>query len=127
MPASDGFRWQYDRIRPSLKSAKQKGQAYIARTTTYHAQRAQTYARIMARWTDRSGNARNGLMGVANNNRASQWHFELILYHTVDYGLWLEVRPIYAGRYAIIIPTLRQEAPEYFQTATMVLNKMFGA
>ena len=126
MPASDGFRWQYDRIRPSLKSAEQKGQAYLSRVTTYHAQRAQTYARIMARWRDRTGNARAGLTGVANNRGASNWHYELILYHTVTYGIWLEVKPAYAGRYQIIRPTLRQEAPEYFQTAEMVLNKMFG-
>lgn len=125
MPASDGFRWSYDKIRPSLKSAPQKGKAYLSRVTTYHALRAETYARIMARWVDRSGNARGGLTGYADNSRSSSWHYEIVLYHKMSYGLWLEIR--WAGRYAIIRPTLKQEAPEYFNTASQVLNQMFGS
>jgi hypothetical protein len=120
-----GFRWDYDKIRPSLKSAPQKGRAYLSRITTYHAMRAQTYARIMARWRDRSGNARGGLTGVADNSGSGSWHYELILYHQMKYGIWLEIR--WSGRYAIIKDTLRQEAPQYFKTAEQVLDKMFGS
>lgn len=125
MTSQSGFSWQADQITPALKAAPRKGQAFLARTTTYHALRAEAYARIMARWTDRTGNARGGLTATADNSRSSSWHYEITLYHSVKYGIWLEVR--FAGRYAIIRPTIRAEAPEYFRTAGEVLNKMFGA
>jgi hypothetical protein len=116
-----GFRWEYDKIRPSLKSSKQKAQAYLSRVTTYHALRAEAYARINAGWTDRTGNARQGLTAIARN---SAGHHEIILYHTMPYGIWLEIR--FAGRYGIIRGTIRHEAPEYFETARELLDHMFG-
>jgi hypothetical protein len=126
MPKSyNGFRWDYDKIRPSLKSASQKGQSYMSRITTYHALRAETYARVMARWTDRSGNARGGLDGIADNSRSASWHYEIVLSHSMPYGIWLEVR--FAQRYAIIMPTIRAEAPQYWDTASQFFNKLFGA
>lgn len=117
-----GFRWEYDKIRPSLKSADQKAQAYLSRVTTYHALRAEAYAKINAGWTDRTTNARDGLIAIARNSKD---HHEIILYHTMPYGIFLEIR--WAGRYAIIRPTIRHEAPEYFETARELLDTMFGA
>jgi uncharacterized alkaline shock family protein YloU len=38
----------------------------------------------------------------------------IALYHTVDYGLWLEV--IQGGRYAVIMPTLEAMAPLVFKS-----------
>lgn len=117
-----GFSWSQDQIRPSLKGSEQKAHAYLSRTTTYHALRAEAYAKINAGWTDRTTNARDGLIAVARN---SVGHHEIILYHTMPYGIFLEIR--WAGRYAIIRPTIRHEAPEYFKTATELLDRMFGA
>lgn len=126
MPSTTGgFRWNYDQIRPSLKSATQKGQAYLAKITTYHAMRSEAAARVQARWRDRTSNARNGLTATANNRSASSWHFEYTLYHKVTYGIWLEIR--WGGKWGIIRPTLKQVAPEYWQDAQEVLQKMFGS
>lgn len=58
-----------------------------------------------APWTDRSGDARRGLRAVASNENGI---ITMTLSHTVDYGYWLEV--IQNGRFAIIGPTLEQEA-----------------
>lgn len=117
-----GFRWSYDKITPSLKSSKQKADAYLNRITTYHALRAEAYARLNAPWTDRTTNARGGLEAVAVNRTD---HHEIIIYHTMPYGIFLEIR--WAGRYAIIRPTIKHEAPEYFDTARELLDTMFGA
>lgn len=117
-----GFRWEYDKIRPSLKNSKQKAQAYMSRVTNYHALRAEAYAKINAGWTDRTTNARDGLKTATSN---SAGHHEIVLYHTMPYGIWLEIR--FAGRYAIIRPTIQHEAPEYFETARELLDTMFGA
>lgn len=60
-----------------------------------------------APWTDRTGMAREGL----------GWSLEedwvrptLYLFHSVDYGQWLEIR--WSGQYAIVIPTMEEFGPE---------------
>jgi len=66
------------------------------------ATRSLEYAKANAPWTDRTGDARRGLdVAVDNDGNA----ITLQLFHTVDYGLWLEV--IQSGRFAIIMPTLQ--------------------
>lgn len=65
------------------------------------------YAQANAPWTDRTGHARAGL------DTSVQWEGEEIawyLYHQVDYGLYLET--ILNGKFAIILPTLEQFAPQ---------------
>jgi len=70
--------------------------------------RAESYARQNAPWTDRTGNARNGLR-VAHEKTPMVVH-RLITYHSMPYGIWLEVR--WSGRYAIIGPTMVAIAPQ---------------
>jgi hypothetical protein len=73
----------------------------------YWSSRASSDMRSNARWQDRTGNARNGLGATVyeGNN-----YFDLVLYHSVPYGVFLEVR--WSGRYAIIGPTLQDIAPK---------------
>jgi hypothetical protein len=68
---------------------------------------AESHMRDNAPWTDRTANARNGLMS-AHQKEPMVVH-RLILYHTMPYGLWLEVR--WSGRYAIIGPTMFEIGP----------------
>lgn len=73
-------------------------------------------ARNNAPWDDRTGDARRGLTTTVEND---QGLISLYLFHTVDYGLWLEV--IQNGRFAIIMPTLEQEAPAIFAEAAVAV------
>lgn len=120
-----GFQWSYDKIRPSLKTGKQKAQSYLSRTTTYHSVQAEGYMKQYARWTDRSGNARQGLTALADNSGSGQGKYQITIFHKMPYGIWLEIRN--AGKYAIIVPTLQNQAPMYFETARQLLDKMFGS
>ena len=64
------------------------------------------YAKQNAPWEDRTGDARDGL------DVEVEWQGHVVvwtMFHTVDYGLYLETR--WSGRYAIIMPTLEQFAP----------------
>lgn len=67
------------------------------------------YAQANAPWEDQTGAARQGL-GVEITKSFGE--VALNLYHTVDYGLWLEV--IQNGRFATIMPTLEHYAPIVF-------------
>jgi hypothetical protein len=84
----------------------------------YQASKAEGYMKVNARWTDRTGNARNGL------SSAVVWEplalHAIRLFHRVSYGIFLEVR--WAGRYAIILPTIQRFGPDTMK----VLNKLFA-
>lgn len=71
----------------------------------------QTEMRNQAPWTDRTGNARQGLYTEVQPPTAAQvtGMIELILRHGVEYGEFLELRN--SGRFAIINPTLDTAAP----------------
>jgi hypothetical protein len=67
------------------------------------------YMRDNAPWNDITGDARRGLVAevIADDNEMT-----ITLMHTVEYGIWLEIR--WGGRYAIIVPTVEQKGPEIY-------------
>ena len=75
-----------------------------------------TYAQNNAPWQDQTGDARSGLETAVLVENGS---LSIDLYHTVDYGIWLEIR--WGGKYAIIIPTVEQLGPKLFRK----MNNMF--
>lgn len=76
-------------------------------TLDYWATKAMSQMKSGATWTDRTSNARNGLMARRFDEADGA---SLVLWHSVPYGIWLEVR--WSGRYAIIGPTLNSIAPK---------------
>lgn len=65
------------------------------------------YAKANAPWQDRTGDARAGLdVDVSRHGDSIVWE----MYHTVDYGLYLETR--WNAAYAVIMPTLEMFAPD---------------
>lgn len=70
------------------------------------------YAKATAPWEDRSGDAREGLNADVYETTEG---VVLDLFHTVNYGLWLET--IQNGRFAVIMPTLETYASELFANA----------
>jgi len=69
------------------------------------------YAKSHAPWTDRTGNARQGLHGGVD-----VWGDQQVLYlsHGVEYGIWLELA--HGGNYAIVGPTADTHLPRIRQT-----------
>lgn len=79
------------------------------------------YAKANAPWEDRTGDARRGLDVAVDGDGDSIF---LQLYHTVDYGLWLEV--IQGGSYAIIMPTLQDYAMQQLANAQLGVGAVEG-
>lgn len=77
-----------------------------------------TYARNNAPWDDRTGAAREGLTSEVVLENES---LEVNLFHTIDYGIWLEIR--WGGKYAIIIPTIEQLGPKIFDKMNDLLGE----
>lgn len=77
------------------------------------------YARKNAPWNDRTGDARDGL---ETEVRLENDSLEIDLYHTISYGIWLEIR--WGGRYAIIIPTVEQKGSELLDRMNNMLSEI---
>jgi hypothetical protein len=65
---------------------------------------AENDAKTHAPWTDRTGNARQGLHGLARE--LGERSVAIYLYHAMEYGKWLELA--HGAKWQIILPTLEQ-------------------
>lgn len=83
--------------------------ARMVATAKYVAPQIQSDMRANAPWEDQTGNARNGLFSVV---QVSTNEVAIVLYHSVPYGIWLELR--WSGKYAIITPSLAKWGPRFF-------------
>lgn len=97
----------FDSLSPNLKRLLPQVDAGVDLAFDYFKTYSESWARTNAPWTDRTGNARNGLF--ASHEKIPMVEHRLVIYHTMPYGLWLEVR--WSGRYAIIGPTMFHVSP----------------
>jgi hypothetical protein len=111
--------FDFDTLTPSLKRLLPKVDAGVDLAFDAIEPTAETYARTNARWTDNTGNARNGLF--AKHLSDPMVRHQLVVYHTMHYGYWLEVK--WSGRYAIIGPTLFHTAPILATTVAAAVNR----
>lgn len=92
-----------DKLANAIEQHDLRVKRVIAGQFLYHRAVATDFAKTNAPWTDRTANARAGLhskVETSNDNTT----FDLIVAHTVYYGLWLEVR--FSGKFGIIMPTV---------------------
>lgn len=80
---------------------------------------AESEMKANAPWTDRTGNARNGLAATSGSD--GDVHV-LVLYHQVPYGIYLEVKN--SGEYAIIMPTVQSIGPRVMESTRGLLTGM---
>ena len=113
-----GIRWTSDTLTPTLAKLSVVIYAETNRIMEQQAQRVQDYMRQNAPWNDRTGNARGGLKCEAEGDADG---FRLYLMHTVDYGIWLEVR--WGGKYAIIEPTVEAMGPAVMSALDGLLTR----
>lgn len=99
--------WYYDTLTPGLRSFPRRANLAVDEKLKEFAQDVEDYMRENAPWEDRTGDAREGLTAEAESHG---FHHTIWLYHTVDYGIWLEVR--WSGQYAIIVPTIEAMGPK---------------
>jgi hypothetical protein len=90
---------------------------YVHAVVSRQATKATGYMKQNAKWRDRTGNARAGMTAEAG------WvpfqSHSITFFYRVAYGIFLETR--WAGRFAIIGPTIQKFGPETMQ----LLNRMF--
>jgi hypothetical protein len=121
------FSWNSN-IEERLARGQMRAAQYLTKTTVYYSLQAETRAKRSAKWTDRTGNARNGLVGsyeVSRGGAGSTYAIELS--YSVNYGIFLETRNFSRrGKLAVVEPTLKEMAPRFQRAAANVLQRIFG-
>lgn len=84
---------------------------------SYQAPQVESMAKANAPWTDRTGNARQGIAAQTYERDSAQG---IVLYGQVPYQIWLEVR--FSGRYSTILPTIEAKGPDVMR----MINKLLG-
>jgi hypothetical protein len=115
---SSGFQITSDTLTPGIKGLAQFMDDTVGNTMRFYAPQVEAAAKVNAPWTDRTGNARNGLLARAEGDGTS---YAIILAHQVPYGIYLETR--WAGKYAVIMPTIQEYGPRVMSTLRKVLER----
>lgn len=99
------FRWEGELIK-NVEGFDERVKKGMVAAAMWSAPQIESYMKSNAPWTDRSGNARNGLKAkvVVRSKTVA-----IVLYHSVPYGIWLEVR--WGGKYAIIQDAMAAGGP----------------
>lgn len=113
-----GIFWK-DSLRPFLKAAPERMHKAAIATSHSMAPQVESYMKLNAPWTDRTSNARNGLAARPYEDKDE---IGIVLFHQVDYGIWLETR--FGGRYAIIDPTIEVMGPQVMARYNRLLERM---
>lgn len=116
------FQFDAKTLTANVKSLPKKIDKLVEKVAELYALRGEAYMKKSAKWTDRSGNARNSLTGRAFHE-AGRRH-TIIYAHGMPYGIWLEVR--FSGRYAIISPTLNFIKPQVMKTLDKGMTRLGG-
>ena len=103
-------------LEKNLLKEPARQQAAIYAAAQYVAPQIESFMRTEATWTDRTGNARNGLKARVFSNTKK---VSIVLYHSVPYGPYLEVR--WGGKYGIIMPALAAGGPLFLETCARLM------
>lgn len=107
--------FEYNTISPRLARMDAKAHQALQTYLEYESDNVQRYMRENAPWTDRTGNARNGLFAKHHDD-------DIVCFHTMPYGIWLETR--WAGKYAIIDPTVDNEGRRIMRGVKRIMREI---
>lgn len=96
---SDTITPRLDKLDPQMREA-------VSKIFDYWKLSGESAMKSGARWTDRTGNARAGLICEVEHPSENVW--ELYFASLATYGIWLEIR--WSGKYAIVGPVMKTTA-----------------
>lgn len=87
----------------------------------YFAPQIETWMKQNAPWTDRTGNARQGLYAALEDVNLNDIQESIVLYfdHSMIYGFYLETKN--SGAYAVVAPALDFWAPRIYAALKRML------
>lgn len=110
------FRWEGD-LMANIAGMDDHVKRAMYASAEYVAPEIQSFMRTEAPWTDRTGNARNGLKTKVYSKGDK---VAIVLYHTMPYGPFLEVR--WGGKYGIIPAAMAAGGPRWVEVLGRLLE-----
>ena len=111
--------WETKDVLNKLESMKQKTRASLQIIADSAVRAMESYAKTNARWTDRTGNARQRLKG---QTRWEESALIAAITHNVDYGIWLEL--CHEKKYAILEEALNSQAQNLLDAYQRFLSQL---
>lgn len=111
--------WDTRSVLNRINSMKQKTRTSLQIIADTAVKSMERYAKNNARWTDRTGNARQRLKG------STRWEEQALIAaisHNVDYGMWLEL--CNEKKYAILEEALNSQAQNLLDSYHRFLNQL---
>lgn len=112
---ANGWKWEGDLV-GNLDGFDLKAQRAMRAGAEYVAPQIQAFMKTNAPWTDRTGNARQGLKTKVYQKNDT---VAIVLYHSMPYGPFLEVR--WGGKYGIIPDSIAYGGPLFVETVGRLL------
>lgn len=104
-----------DKVVANMQAWEQRLRASLKALGDQYGSQMEAHAKPNAPWTDRTGHARGGLFGEAKEFADK---LRTRISHTEEYGVYLEL--CNSGKYAILEPTAKKFAPDFFRDAERV-------
>jgi len=117
--AKVSFKYDDKRLRRNVRSLPNNVRRAISATVDRRAALTTADLKTGARWTDRTGAARSGLVAIPIHGRTFE---EIFMSYSVTYGIWLEVA--HDRKYAIITPMMRIAGEALMHDLRFILNKL---
>lgn len=106
-----------DEVNRNLRDWVRRRKAALLALGDFYAGKMEGEAKQNASWTDRTGAARQGLFGEAQERDSA---LLVRLAGGEEHNIYLELSN--QGRYAILEPTVKRNAPGFFQDAERVIR-----
>lgn len=121
MASGGRITWNDKAVSDKLLRAPAKADVALTAIIERQSARGERLMKTNAPWTDRTGNARQGLHGATHRERLKL--YAVILAHTAAYGIWLEVA--HGGKFRIIQPSLVTTGSETMRDVSALFAVMF--
>ena len=106
-------------LRQNLRVFDKKLQRAVGAVVDRRAALTTGWLKANARWTDRTGAARSGLVAIP---RTTEKFAEIFMAYSVNYGIWLEVA--HNRKWAILGPAIRIQGQLLMEDLNLLITKM---
>ena len=110
-------------IAGNIRSRRERAGSVLLALCQSHGGRLESRVKSGSRWNDRTGNARQG---IGNQVQASGDVIEIVIYHTMDYGPYLELGTSRMPKLGVMDHEIQVTAAEVTTDAARVVKGLFG-